>query len=112
MADNKNKEEIRKEKIKKLKEQKGSQGDLEQQKKQAEAQKKAILKKYLTNEARSRLSNLRMARPEFTKKVESALIQLINSGRIKPKVDDDQLKNLLKKLDKDKGDYDIKGMSF
>lgn len=112
MADEKNREEIRKEKLKKLKDQKEAQGNIEQQKKQAEAQKKALLKKYLTNDARSRLSNLRMARPEFTKKVESAIIQLVKSGRIQPKVDDGQLKNLLQKLDQDKGDYDIKGMSF
>ncbi len=108
----KDKEDIRKEKLKKLKEQKGQQEQVEEQKRQAEAQKKALLRKYLTSEARSRLSNIRMARPEFAKKIESAVIQLVKAGRIQPKMDDDQLKDLLKKLDQEQEDYDIKGTSF
>ncbi len=102
------KEEIRKKKLEELKEQKGSQEDLEKRKKQQEAQKKKILKQILTTEARQRLSNLRMAKPDFVENIEQQLIMLAQRGNIQGKIDDKKLKNLLKKAQDNKKDFNIR----
>jgi programmed cell death protein 5 len=63
-----------------------------------EAQKQAALKLILTPEARQRLTNIRMVKPEFADQIEVQLIQLAQSGRIKVPITDDQLKEALAKL--------------
>lgn len=65
---------------------------------QFEAQKQAALKQILTPEARQRLTNIRMVKPEFADQVEVQLIQLAQSGRIKVPINDDQLKEALARL--------------
>lgn len=65
---------------------------------QFEAQKQAALKQILTPEARQRLTNIRMVKPDFAEQVELQLIQLAQTGRIKIPISDDQLKDALAKL--------------
>jgi programmed cell death protein 5 len=65
---------------------------------QFEAQKQAALKQIMTPEARQRLTNIRMVKPEFADQIEMQLIQLAQSGRIKVPISDDQLKEALAKL--------------
>jgi programmed cell death protein 5 len=65
---------------------------------QFEAQKQAVLKQILTPEARQRLTNIRMVKPEFADQIEVQLIQLVQTGRIKVPISDDQLKEALAKL--------------
>lgn len=62
-----------------------------------QAQRQMILRKILTPEARMRLSNIRMAKPDVVKSLEDQLIQLAGSGRIGV-VDDSMLKQLLRKI--------------
>jgi programmed cell death protein 5 len=65
---------------------------------QFEAQKQAVLKQILTPEARQRLTNIRMVKPEFAEQIELQLIQLAQTGRIKVPITDDQLKEALARL--------------
>ncbi len=65
---------------------------------QFDAQKQAVLKQILTPEARQRLTNIRMVKPEFAEQVEMQLIQLAQSGRVKFPISDEQLKEALAKL--------------
>ena len=77
------------------------QGDLaeqERKRRELEAQKRQVMIQILTPEARSRLANIRLTKPEFVDQIELQLIQLAQMGRIKSKIDDEQLKVLLKKL--------------
>ena len=67
-------------------------------KRQYEAQKQAALKLILTPEARQRLTNIRMVKPEFADQIEIQLLQLAQSGRIKTPITDDQLKEALARL--------------
>jgi programmed cell death protein 5 len=65
-----------------------------------EAQKQAILQQILSSDARSRLTNLKMARPDFANSVEMQLIQLAQSGALRGKIPltDEIFKNLLQQL--------------
>jgi programmed cell death protein 5 len=65
---------------------------------QFEAQKQAALKLILTPEARQRLTNIRMVKPEFADQIELQLIQLAQAGRIKIPIGDEQLKEALARM--------------
>ena len=75
---------------------------------QLEGQKQALLRRILTPEARSRLTNLTMVKPEFTQQLELQLIQLAQQGRIAIPITDEQLKELLVRLQSGRRDYKIR----
>lgn len=69
-----------------------------QEEREAELRKMAILRKVLTPEARQRLANLKMVRPDFVNQLELQLINLATSGQIEVPIDDKQLKAILMKF--------------
>jgi len=75
---------------------------------QLEGQKQALLRRILTPEARSRLTNLKMVKPEFTQQLELQLIQLVQQGKINIPITDEQLKELLVRLQSGRRDYKIR----
>jgi len=58
----------------------------------------AALRKILTPEARERLNNLRLVKPEIAEALEQQLISLAQSGRIRIPITDEFLKTLLSEL--------------
>jgi len=76
------------------------------------AQKQAILRKILSPEARSRLANITMVRPDFAAQIELQLIQLAQSGqlsRLGPlPLSDENFKLILTKITGKKQDIKIK----
>ena len=106
MADEDELERLREEKMKELQER--DEGEAQEQKQRAEAQKKAVLRKSLEPEARERLQALRMAKPQFAEQVERQVVALAQSGRLQGKIDEEQMKQILKELQPDDDDYDIK----
>ena len=70
----------------------------EQLKQEIDAQRNAILSQILTSEARQRLANVKMVRPELAEALEMQLIQLAQSGRVTEKITDEQLKRTLKQI--------------
>jgi len=106
-------EELRQEKLEQIKEQQGGGGEMDEeameaQREQAEAQKKALLRKALTDGARKRLNSVRMSKPEFAEQVEQQVIALSRSGRLQGKIDEDQMKSLLQELKPESQEYDIR----
>ena len=75
---------------------------------QLEGQKQALLRRILTPEARRRLTNLNIVKPEFTQQLELQLIQLAQQGRMVTPITDEQLKELLLKLQSGRRDYTIR----
>lgn len=70
----------------------------EQRQARIEQQKQALLRKILTPDARQRLTNLKMVRPEFTEQLELQLIQLAQQGKLPIPLTDAQLKEILIQL--------------
>lgn len=89
---------IRQRKLAELQQQAAQEQAAEQQMAEAEAQKDAILRQILTPEARQRLTNIRMVKPQMAEQIEIQLIQLAGSGRLRSRVSDEQLKGLLKQI--------------
>ena len=58
----------------------------------------AILRQILTPEARERLFNLRLVKPELARALEEQLILLAQSGRVPVPITDEFLKRLLSEL--------------
>src|SRR5512136_1839543 len=69
-----------------------------QAEKQLEAQKQELLRQILSPEARQRLTNLKMIKPEFIEQLELQLIQLAQTGKIPIPMSDAQLKQILIQL--------------
>ena len=79
----------------------------DQVKDEIEAQRTSILKQILTDEARQRLTNIRIVRPEFADTVELQLIQLAQTGRLGEKITDTQLKKTLQQISQRKRESKI-----
>lgn len=54
-----------------------------------------IIRMALTSEARQRLTNVKMVKPELARTIEEYVIQLASSGKLTSVIDDDKLKILL-----------------
>jgi programmed cell death protein 5 len=74
---------------------------------EAEAQKQALMRRILTPEARQRLANIRMVRPDFAEQLELQLIQLAQAGKVQLPIDDELLKRLLSQLEGQQRKRDI-----
>ncbi|WP_413828488.1 DNA-binding protein, partial [Methanobrevibacter sp. UBA46] len=70
----------------------------QQMQQEMEKEKKQILMQILTPEARSRLTNLKLAKPDLVNQIEIQLIQSAQSGSLRGKVTDEQLKVLLSQI--------------
>lgn len=89
---------IRQRKLAELQQQALQEQAEEQKQADVDAQKETILRQILTPEARARLTNIRMVKPQFAEQIEMQLIQLASSGRLKGRVTDEQLKSLLAQI--------------
>ena len=75
---------------------------------QIEIQKQALLRRILTSDARSRLTNLKMVKPEFAQQLELQLIQLAQQGKINIPITDEQLKDILVRIQSGRREYKIR----
>ncbi len=89
---------IRKRKLAALQQRASDEQRQMQVEQQMEAQKQALLKQILSPEARQRLTNLKLIKPEFTDQLELQLIQLAQLGKIPIPLSDAQLKQILIQL--------------
>lgn len=70
------------------------------------AQREAALKQLLDPQARTRLGNIRMVRPELASMLENYLMTMAAQGRIQS-VSDEQLKQILLSMQQPKRDFRI-----
>lgn len=91
-------EELRRKRLSALQKQMTDEQKTAQAEQQMEQQKQALLRSLLAPEARQRLANLKMVRPEFTDQLELQLIQLAQQGKIPTPLGDEHLKRILIQL--------------
>lgn len=104
-------ERLRRKKIQELQHQMDFQDSLDEQelkREEFEKQKKTILVRILTPQARERLGNIKAARPQVGESIENQLIMLAQSGRLENKINDKQLRELLSRILPKKRDIKIK----
>lgn len=101
-------EEIRSRKLLELQRKVGEEQRNVQVQQQLELQKQALLRSILTPEARQRLANLKMVRPDFTSQLELQLIQLAQQGKIPIPLTDKQLKQILIQIQSRKREIKIR----
>ena len=71
------------------------------------AQKEMMLKQILSSEARLRLNNVKMVKPELANLVENYLIGLSTQGKTQGQITDDQLKQVLLSAQQPKREFKI-----
>ncbi|HVP41109.1 MAG TPA: DNA-binding protein [Candidatus Krumholzibacteriaceae bacterium] len=108
MSEDEELEDIRKRRMLQLQRKLADEQQRMQMAQQVEQQKQALLRQILTPEARQRLNNLKMVKPEFAAQLELQLIQLAQSGRLNIPLNDEQLKELLAKLQSTKREIKIR----
>lgn len=66
-----------------------------QEEQSRKAMRENVMRVALTSEARQRLTNVKMVKPDVAHAIEEYIVQLVSSGRLKRTIDDEQLKELL-----------------
>jgi len=74
---------------------------------QLKAQKEIMLKQVLSSDARLRLNNVRMVKPELADLVENYILNLSVQGKLPGQISDDQLKQILSSAQQPKRDFKI-----
>jgi len=108
MSDEEELEELRRRKMGELQRRLAQEQERIEMQQQIEAQKQAILRQVLTPEARQRLNNLKMVKPEYAEQLELQLIQLAQTGKVNIPITDEQLKEILARLQSRRRDIKIR----
>ena len=72
---------------------------------QLKAQKEMMLKQVLATDARLRLNNVRMVKPDLADLVENYILNVTAQGKISGQISDDQLKQILLSAQQPKRDF-------
>ena len=102
--------ELRRRRMEQMQRQAMSQQAMEEEalrQQQIDSQVRVALMEILEPEARERLNTIKLTRPEFAKAVEQQLVMLAQSGRVRQRITDDQLKALLTQLTPSKKEFRI-----
>ncbi|MEI6839955.1 MAG: DNA-binding protein [Methanomicrobiales archaeon] len=99
--------EIRRRRMAQVQQQQSDQGEELERQRQVEAQVHMVLMQIMEPDARERLNTIKITKPDFAKAVEQQLVLLAQSGRLKSKITDQQLKELLLQLTPKKKEFRI-----
>ena len=83
MSEEEQLEALRRRKLAELQQQAMQQEAAQQQQESYEKQKYVVMRSILTQEARQRLENIRMVKPQFAEQIELQLIQLFKAGKLR-----------------------------
>ncbi len=96
--------EIRRQRM--MQQQQMAEQDQIQQQQQAQIQ--SVLMQAMEHEARERLNTIRLTKPEFASSVEQQIVSLAQSGRLRQKITDEQLRQLLTQIVPQKKEFNIR----
>ena len=84
-----------------------SDDEIRRQQAEAEAMKQKALGMLLDVEARQRLMNVKMVKPELASAVENYLLNAATTGRLNRAITDNELKQILSTIQQPKRDFKI-----
>jgi programmed cell death protein 5 len=99
---------LRERRVRELQAQQRQADEFQRAREEAEVQKQALMRRILTPEARQRLTNIKMVRPDYAEQLELQLIQVAQSGRVSLPIDDDMLKRLLVQIQSQQNQREIR----
>jgi programmed cell death protein 5 len=99
---------LRERRVRELQAQQRQAEEIQRAREEAEVQKQALMRRILTPEARQRLTNIKMVRPDYVEQLELQLIQVAQSGRVSLPIDDDMLKRLLVQIQSQQNQREIR----
>jgi programmed cell death protein 5 len=70
--------------------------------------REGTLRMALTSDARQRLANVKMVRPDLASSIEEYVIQLVSAGKLAKAIDDEQVKQMLAALQEKKREIKIR----
>lgn len=91
-------EEIRRRKMAELQAQAQNEQAHHAARAEAAAQRETVMRAILEPEARERLARVRMARPDVAESLENQLLMLYQQGRVRNRIDDATLRELLARV--------------
>jgi programmed cell death protein 5 len=104
-------DELRRKRLEELQNQSAREEDAQRTREQAESvkqQKQSILRSILSDQAKQRINNIKLVNPQMAEAIETQLINLAQSGRIRGVISEDQLLQMLRELQNTKRDTKIK----
>ena len=100
MSEENSTEEARQKKLEELRQLYLKQQEEEQRKSDTEGQMQGLLKKFLDEDARARLNNVRLVNEDLYAKAFQAIMGLVQRGFVKQKLKEEQVKEILRQLTK------------
>ena len=100
--------EIRRQRMMQLQQQQMAEQEQVQRQQAMQAQIQTVLMQAMEPEARERLNTIKLAKPEFAAAVEQQIVALAQSGRLRQKITDAQLKQLLSQIVAQKKEFNIR----
>jgi len=100
--------EIRRQRMMQMQQQQMAEQDQIQRQQQMQAQIQSVLMQVMEPEARERLNTIRLTKPEFAASVEQQIVSLAQSGRLRNKITDEQLRQLLTQIVPQKKEFNIR----
>lgn len=80
----------------------------EEDAKKQRALREGLIRVIFTSEARERLTNVRMVKPDVAQAVEDGIIRLVSAGKLKPPVTDADVKKFLLSIQQPKREFKIR----
>jgi len=100
-------EALRRKRMQELQQQQSQAAVAQEQERQIDAQRQAIMRQVLTPEARDRLATVKIAYPDVARMVEDQLIRLASAGQIPKPIDEPTLKQILRRVAPQKREINI-----
>lgn len=91
-------EEIKRRMLEQLQDQMATEQQQKVEQETVDAQRQALLRQLLESDARGRLERIKLAKPEEGAYIENQIIMLFQRGRIKQRISDPVLKQLIPQL--------------
>lgn len=81
---------------------------LRQQEQEKKLLRERVLRVVMTSEARQRLANVKMVKPDVAALIEDQIIQLASAGKVKRPITDEEVRQFLAALQQPKRDFKIR----